>query len=247
MVLAAETAPASDRPTFNRGVASIIYDKCTGCHRPGEVAPFSLISYEDAKKGAALIAEVTKNRAMPPWKQIWDQYPFINEGRVSDAEIATLQKCAAAGAPEGDPSQKPAPPHFSEGWSFGNPDDVVTMPESVQIPADGPDLYRCFVLATNVPADRYVSAFEFRPGNRRVVHHAILFVDTTGVARKQDAATRNRDIHVWALRGRAICDTRDLGAGLADTSASGGNGEVYSEGLGLRSADSLSSFGKDSG
>jgi len=177
------------QPTFNRDVAPILYEKCARCHRPGEVAPFSLLTYSDAAKRASLIATVTGSRIMPPWKPDPGPVPFLNEGRLSDPQIVTLRKWAEAGAPEGDRTGKPPVPHFSEGWQFGEPDEVYAMPASVQIPADGPDIYRCFVLSFDSFRERYVSAFEFRPGNRRVVHHAILFVDTSGMARQLDAET----------------------------------------------------------
>ncbi|PWU04408.1 MAG: ascorbate-dependent monooxygenase [Terriglobia bacterium] len=176
-------------PTFNTDVAPIIYEKCSRCHRPGEVAPFPLLTYNDVAKRAALIAAVVEKRIMPPWKPDPGPVPFLNEGRLSDEQIATIRAWATSGAPEGDPAKRPPEPHFSGGWQFGEPDMVLPMPTSVHIPAEGADVYRCLVLPVDALKDRYVSAFEFRPGNRRVVHHAILFVDTSGVARKLDAET----------------------------------------------------------
>jgi hypothetical protein len=128
------------RPTFNRDVAPILYAKCARCHRPGEVAPFPLLSYSDAAKRAALIATVTSHRVMPPWKPDPGPVPFLHEGRLSDPELAAIQGWAGAGAPEGNPAERPPLPHFTEDWQFGQPDKVYTLPAPVSIPADGPDL-----------------------------------------------------------------------------------------------------------
>ena len=177
-------AAAAAPPTFNEDIAPILHSQCATCHRPGEVAPFSLLTYEDAAKRAQLIAAVTSARVMPPWKAEEGHGTFVGERRLSKAQIDTIREWATAGAPEGDPSKRPAPPKFAEGWQVGEPDQIVTMSDPYTVPADGPDQFRCFVLPLNNDQDLNVSGFEFRPGNRRVVHHAIIFVDTSGTARR---------------------------------------------------------------
>jgi hypothetical protein len=126
---------------------------------------------------------------MPPWLPNPGPVPFLNEARLNDHEIDLFQRWADAGAPEGDAARTPPPPHFPEGWRLGAPDQVYTVPVPIQIPADGPDLYRCIVLSTDSVQNRYVKGYEFRPENRRLVHHSFLFVDTSGLARKLDEAT----------------------------------------------------------
>jgi mono/diheme cytochrome c family protein len=179
---AAQQPPAA--PTFSRDIAPVLYKNCATCHRPGEVAPFSLLTYEDAAKRARLIAAVTASRVMPPWKPEPGHGSFVNERRLSDAEIETIRRWADAGAPRGEEKDAPPVPKFADGWQTGQPDQIVTMALPYDVPADGPDQFRCFVLPLDLKEDVNVSGFEFRPGNRRVVHHAIVFIDTSGAARR---------------------------------------------------------------
>jgi mono/diheme cytochrome c family protein len=171
-------------PTFNKDIAPILYQNCATCHRPGEVAPFSLLTYQDAAKRAALLATVTEKRVMPPWKPEPGYGSFANERRLSDAQLVLIREWAKAGAPEGDARDKPTPPVFPEGWAGGQPDKILTVGEKFAVSPDGPDQYRCFVLPMDIDNDVYVSTMEFRPGNRRVVHHALVFLDSSGAARK---------------------------------------------------------------
>lgn len=182
--LAGALAVSAAGPTFNHDIAPILYQNCATCHRPGEVAPFSLLTYQDAAKRAKQIASVTHSRFMPPWKAEPGYGSFQNERRLTDAQIATIAEWAANGAPEGDPAEKPAPPTFADGWQAGKPDKVFTLSQKYSLPADGPDQYRCFVVPMNLDHDVFVKAFEFRPDNRRIVHHAIVFSDPNGMARK---------------------------------------------------------------
>ena len=183
------SATTASVPTFNRDIAPILYQNCSGCHRPGQVAPFSLLTYEDAHKRAALIATVTASRYMPPWKAEPGFGHFQDERRLTDAQIALIRDWVRNGAPEGDPKQKPRPPEFASGWLAGKPDAVLAPDQSFNVPADGRDVFQCFVVPTGFDADRYVRTVEFHPGNPRVVHHALFFLDTSGQARKLDAAT----------------------------------------------------------
>jgi mono/diheme cytochrome c family protein len=189
-VTAAPVPPrAASAPTFNTDIAPIIYEHCATCHRPGEIAPFSLLTYEDAARRAKKIAGVTAKHVMPPWKAEPGYGEFANERRLTDAEIALLGAWARNGAPEGDAHAKPAPPKFPEGWQAGTPDKVLTLDGSYTIAGDGSDQYRCFVLPMNLDHDVNLGSVEFRPGNRTIVHHAILFLDSSGTARRLDAKT----------------------------------------------------------
>ncbi len=173
-------AVAALHPVFTRDIAPILYQHCASCHHEGEVAPFPLITYEDAGKRAKLIAEVTRTRAMPPWKPVPGYNHFAGERRLTEAEIETIQRWAATGAREGDPAKLPAPPVFEAGWKLGKPDLVVELPQPFDVPAEGNDIYECFVVPDeSARKDRFIRAVEFRPSNRRVVHHSLLFTDTS--------------------------------------------------------------------
>ena len=180
LLLAAATVAAPVKPAapvFTRDIAPILYKHCASCHHQGEIAPFPLITYDDAKKRARLIADVTRTRQMPPWKPVPGYNHFVGERRLNDAEIQTIQRWVANGAPEGNPANLPAAPVFDAEWKLGKPDLIVQLREPFEVPADGQDVYECFIVPMNLTHDRYVRAVEFRPSNRRVVHHALLFTD----------------------------------------------------------------------
>jgi Flp pilus assembly protein TadD/mono/diheme cytochrome c family protein len=178
---------AAERPlTFNRDVAPIIFQNCTTCHRPGEAAPFTLLSYDDVKQRAKQIVTTTEHRFMPPWKPDPEFRHFEGERWLDDEEIDTLRDWVDAGAVEGDPRERPSPPRFPDGWRLGKPDLVLTMPEAFTVPAEGKDLFQNFVLPVPLNERRYVQAIEFRPGNGKVVHHARILLDETGELRQKD-------------------------------------------------------------
>src|ERR1017187_4236919 len=121
----AGTDKTTATPTFNRDVAPILYQNCSSCHRPGEVAPFALLTYDDAAKRAKQIAAITQARVMPPWKATPGYGEFMNERKLTDQQIAQIHDWATHGAPEGDAAEKPAPPKFTDGWQAGKPDQVA--------------------------------------------------------------------------------------------------------------------------
>jgi mono/diheme cytochrome c family protein len=174
--------PQSDaaRITFTETVAPIVYANCVTCHRAGEAAPFPLISYEDVVKRGALIARVTESRYMPPWHAADGYGEFVGERRLTDAQIATIGAWVKQGMPRGDESKMPRVPEFaSDGWRLGQPDLVLEMPVGFDVPADGPDVFRNFVIPTRLTENKWVSGVEFRPSARKVVHHA-LFAHAAG-------------------------------------------------------------------
>lgn len=183
---AADTNKNSGVPTFNRDIAPILYQNCSNCHRTGEVAPFALLTYQDAAKRAKQIAAITQARVMPPWKATPGYGHFLDERRLTDKQIAVIGDWAAHGAPEGDPGEKPTPPKFATGWIGGEPNQVVKMTQPFSVPAEGADEFRCFVIPLNAKEDEYVNMVEFRAGNPKIVHHSILFLDATGEARKKE-------------------------------------------------------------
>jgi mono/diheme cytochrome c family protein len=178
------TVPA--QVTFTEHVAPILFEHCARCHRPGEAAPFSLLTFEDAKKRARLIADVTESRFMPPWHAGHGYVEFSNARRLTDAQIAVVGAWVKQGAREGEASKLPATPKFTEGWQLGKPDLIVKMPEPFEVSAEGKDIYWNFVLPLNLPEDKWVRAIEFRPQARSVVHHSLFYLDTTGDGRKFD-------------------------------------------------------------
>ncbi|HEV8040844.1 MAG TPA: hypothetical protein VGP62_18370 [Bryobacteraceae bacterium] len=184
----AGTEKSGATPTFNRDVAPILYKNCTNCHRAGEVAPFALMTYDDAAKRAKQIAAITQARVMPPWKATPGYGEFLDERRLTEQQIATIRDWAMHGAPEGEAKDKPVHPAFTAGWMAGQPDQVIEMTKPYVVPAEGPDQFRCFVVPMNATEDEYVKTVEFRPGNAKIVHHAILFLDSSGEARKKETA-----------------------------------------------------------
>ncbi len=181
------TPQAQGPVTFSQHVAPIVFANCTGCHRPGEAAPFQLMNYRDARPLAKAIASATAARVMPPWKAGPGDVEFANARQLTDEQIAIIQRWVADGALEGDATLLPALPRFTEGWQLGPPDLVVTMNEAFEVPASGPDVYRSFVVPLNLDRDVWVRAIDFRPSARAVVHHSLFFLDATGSARERDA------------------------------------------------------------
>jgi hypothetical protein len=183
---AASMLPAASPVTFSETVAPILYENCVTCHRPGEAAPFSLISYDEVKRKGKQIAKVTESRYMPPWHAAHGYGEFAGERRLTDAQIATLAEWVKQGMPQGDPAKMPKLPSFPEGWHLGTPDLILRMPTAYDLPASGPDVYRNFVIPTHLTENKWVRAIEFRPGARKAVHHALFAYDSTGGAAKQD-------------------------------------------------------------
>jgi mono/diheme cytochrome c family protein len=214
MFLAAFAAPGvspaaapSQTPTFHGDVAAIVHKHCASCHRPGEVAPFSLLSYEDVAKRAEHVADITARRVMPPWKPLAGHASFLGERKLIDAEVKTIRAWADAGAPEGDVARRVAPPTFTSSWQLGEPDLVLTVAEPVAIPADGRDVYMNVILPLKVPTGKFLKAAEFRPGNPRVVHHAVLSIDERGEARKRDEAWPGQGFVAVSPPGRFLPGT----------------------------------------
>lgn len=166
--------------TFSKDVAPIFFKRCAECHRPGEAAPFSALSYKDVRPWAKSIREKVANRTMPPWHADPHVGSFKNDRSLTQAEIDAVTAWVEAGAPEGNPKEMPAPPKFVEGWTIGKPDVVLTMREEYELAATGPDEYQYFAIPTGFAEDRYVQLAEARPGNRRVVHHILAFVVPPG-------------------------------------------------------------------
>jgi hypothetical protein len=162
-------------PTFTRDVAPILYKNCASCHRPGEIAPMSLLTFEDARPYARAIRAKVSSGEMPPWHADAPPGTFVNDRRLSAAEKSLLVRWVDAGAPRGDEGDLPRAPVFADGWNIGTPDVVVAMPAAYEVPASGTVEYQYFEAPTNFAADKWVQAIEVRPGARSVVHHVLVF------------------------------------------------------------------------
>jgi hypothetical protein len=167
-----QTAPSAI-PTFSRDVAPILYKNCASCHRPGEIGPMSLLTYDDVRPHAKAIRDEVGDGNMPPWHADPKHGKFANDRSLSAKDRETLLKWANNGAPEGDRKDLPAVPKFTDGWIVGEPDLVVSTPE-YKVPADGFVEYEYMEIPINITEDKWIRALEVRPGNREVVHHVII-------------------------------------------------------------------------
>ncbi|MDB5319233.1 MAG: Tetratricopeptide 2 repeat protein [Phycisphaerales bacterium] len=187
----AATARAADPPapplTFTRDIAPLVYRHCAGCHAPGGVGPFDLLTYDDVRRHARQIVKVVTARAMPPWLPEPGFGEFAGNRRLDDATIATFQGWVEQNTPEGNPADLPKPPRPPTEWELGKPDLVIKLPKPYTLAAEGTDLYRNFVLPTGLDSRRFVRAVELHSGNARVVHHAFLFTTQTSAARRRAA------------------------------------------------------------
>ena len=171
---------ADDFVTFNKDIAPLVFDRCAGCHQPGGLAPFSVLTYGSVRQHATQIALLTKGRVMPPWRATSDYGGFIGQDPLSDGQIDLIQRWVDQGAIEGDPRDLPPAPRLTDGWQLGKPDLVVTLPEPYTLPEGGTSVFRNFVIPVPVDGVRYVKGWEFHPGNATVVHHSNIRIDPTG-------------------------------------------------------------------
>jgi hypothetical protein len=170
--------PPSEAPTFTRDVAPILYESCVNCHRPGQIAPMSLLTYESARPWARSIRDRVVRREMPPWhvNQTVGIKEYKDDPSLSDQEIDTISRWVAAGAPQGDPAHMPPMPKFpsDDEWSIGTPDLVVEAP-TYTVKANMADWFGSFYVDSGLKEDRWIKAIEVKPGDKRVVHHTIVY------------------------------------------------------------------------
>src|SRR5579864_1782772 len=172
----AQSTSASKEVTYSRDVAPILYKNCVTCHRPNDIAPMSLLTYKDTRPWASLVRNAVVERKMPPWHADPNVGDFLNDPRLSDADIATIDAWFRTGAKEGDAKDLPAAPVFAEGWHI-KPDIVFTIPEFT-VSGASQDEYEYIYVPTSFKEDKWVQAAEVLPGDRRVVHHATVSVIT---------------------------------------------------------------------
>ena len=174
-LFAAASAASSATVTYT-DVAPILYQHCATCHHPDDIAPMSLLNYRETRPWAAAIREAVLSKQMPPWKADPRYGKWSNDWSLAESDIAAIKAWVDQGAVEGDPARLPAPPVFSTEWRIGKPDLIISIPPHTLTP-DGPDEYEYFNVPTNFTEDRWIVAAELRPGNRKIVHHAHVFVN----------------------------------------------------------------------
>lgn len=197
------------RVTFHRDVEPILLGNCAECHRPGQCAPFNLLSYEDAARHARQIALVTRKRFMPPWKADDGEVKYQNCRRLTNAQIAILERWVEGGTAEGNTVGRPTTPWRSDSWPSGGPDQIVTLQTPFPIAADGPDIYHRFVLRLNLPRDRWIRMAVFRPNNPPIARMAMLSLDTTGLARRM--AARSEGSGYTSMLGQVVPTADNFG------------------------------------
>ncbi len=185
-VVSANTKPAAKEITFSKHVAPIFNKACTECHRPGEAAPFSTLTYKDVRPWAKSIREKVATKVMPPWHADPNHGTFKNDRRLSQAEIDTVVAWVDGGAKEGNPKDMPAAPKFVDGWSIGKPDQAFSIPEQT-IPANGVVKYQYVQVQTNFTEDKFIQAAEVRSTGRAAVHHVIVFITPANGKAEEDS------------------------------------------------------------
>jgi len=178
--------PAPAPTTFTEHVAPLVFESCAHCHRPGEAAPFPLLTYADVKKRGRNLLRVVEERYMPPWHPAPGYGAFRHDPRLSDTQITTLRRWVEGGMPEGPADKLPKPPAFPAGWQLGEPDLVLTTSGAFEVPASGRDIYRNFAVKVGLPEDQWITAIEVRPSARTVLHHVLIFLDENGEGSEQE-------------------------------------------------------------
>ena len=184
-----ETSSAQGQPgapTYSKDVAPILNKSCAGCHRPGEMGPMPLLTFQQVRPYAAAVNRRVQDGSMPPWHAEAPEGTFHNERRLTEAEKDTIARWVAGGSQQGDPKDLPPALSFTEGWIIGQPDAVLTMQKEFDVPASGTVEYQNFAIPTNFTEDKWVQAMELRPGAPSVVHHILVFARENGVQPRRD-------------------------------------------------------------
>ena len=184
LLFAAPPQPAA--VTFYHDIAPIVYRNCSPCHKPGESAPFPLLSYDDVKRHAQQIAAVTKSRYMPPWLAETGYGEFVEERRLTPAQIRLIEEWVKQGSAAGSAAGAPTPPSAEPEWKLGKPDLELHVQQPYRLPADGPEVFWNFVIPVPLATTRWVKAVEIRPGVPKVIHHASILVDRSASARRHE-------------------------------------------------------------
>ena len=211
-LLGGSPALAQQSPTFYKDVLPILQANCQTCHRPGEVAPMPLLTFDQTRPWARAIKTAVQSKKMPPWFAEPEYGHFSNERRLADREIELISKWVDAGAPAGNQADAPAPLTFENGWNI-TPDIVVEMPKPFELPARGTIHYKYVVVKANFPEDMWVVAAEMRPGNPQVLHHGKVWVRPPGSSWMKNATPNEayeRESHAAIMGNNAIEEGNDI-------------------------------------
>ncbi len=228
---------ATGVPTYTKDVASILFKNCTGCHRPGEIGPMSLLTYDDVRPRAKDIRDKIDEGAMPPWHADSAPGTFLNERGLTEEEKSTIFRWVANGAPKGDAKDMPPTPEYPNGWSIGTPDVVFEMSEEYHVPADDVVQYEYFYIPTNFTEPKWIQAIEVRPGNRNVVHHVLVRYKAKPDVQRAPLLKLNPDISTTPKSTPGLHPIKrgdDLPVRLLATYAPGTNPQVFRPGTALR-------------
>jgi Flp pilus assembly protein TadD/mono/diheme cytochrome c family protein len=187
-IYVAQATPQDSAVTWSRQIAPLVYNNCTTCHHPGGGGPFSLLTYEDARRWGQQMATVTASRYMPPWLPQDGYGDFADERRLTNEQIALIAKWVLAGMPQGDLSAAPPAPKYNDSWQYGTPDLILSVEQPFTLPASGTDIFRNFVLPYPLKQTHYIRAMEIRPAVPRIVHHANVLIDRTASFRRAHPA-----------------------------------------------------------
>jgi Flp pilus assembly protein TadD/mono/diheme cytochrome c family protein len=183
-----QAVPQEPAVTWSRQIAPLVYNNCTTCHHPGGAGPFSLLTYEDARRWGSQMAAVTSSRYMPPWLPEHGYGDFADERRLTNDEIALIARWVQTGMAQGDPSASPPVPTYHETWQYGTPDLILTVQQPFALAASGTDVFRNFVLPYPLKQRHYIRAMEIRPAAPQIVHHANILIDRTASFRRAHPA-----------------------------------------------------------
>ena len=216
--------------TFTKDVAPILFKNCAGCHRPNYTAPMSLLSYKDARPWARSIKEKVLTRVMPPWSADPHYGEFSNDTSLSQRDIDTIAAWVDQGAKQGDPRDLPPAPQASDQWEISKPDVVLAMQQEWEGEAEGLDENLEFIVPTGFTEDRWVQAIEFRPGNRRVLHHAVVLIQTPEMmSAAQASAPSSGGSPIFLTQGtnrRVRDDAPVIDDGCSSLNGGGGGGNA---------------------
>jgi hypothetical protein len=232
-----QTASPQAGPTYTKDVAPILFRNCTSCHRPGEIAPMSLLTYDDVRPRAKDIRDEVGEGHMPPWHADAPKGTFLNERGLTDDEKQTLLRWVANGAPKGDARDMPPAPTYPDGWAIGTPDIVLEMAEAYEVPAEGTIQYEYFYIPTNFTEPKWIQAIELRPGNREVVHHALAFYRAPQDMKRAPVLRPNREQMVLpppTQEGKRPQRRDEVPSRLLATYAPGTNPQIMRPGTALR-------------
>src|SRR5579871_1029448 len=239
LAFAADKPATTTAPTFTKDVAPIFYDRCVPCHRDGNVAPMSLITYNEVRPWIKSIREKVTARTMPPWTADPTYGHFLNDRTLTTAQIETIKTWVDTGAKEGDAKDLPVAPKFARGWNVGEPDQVFEMEEEFTVPAEGVVVYQHFAVPTNFKEDKWIRAAEIRNVDSSVVHHVIVFIQPPptdrpkpfGIIPGKNFDTGKRDAPA-EIKGTKV-NRETLGYFLTATGP-GERGTVFPAGSGMR-------------